>query len=175
MLVVAAATLAGFLAVETIGLAVEEGQEYAAAAPLRPAAVSRSGRIEGLLPPATLHGRSKTTQSRDLRPGAVLLVPYPCECLQRLRHVVAQADGSRVRVYIVGYNGREQVDRLAAAAGRGVVPLLDPRRRLQQAYRPGPQAVLLLVRRDGVVTRIFDGVSPELDLAPLLPALLRVP
>jgi hypothetical protein len=175
VLLVATATLAGFLAVDAIGAVALPGQEYAGAAPLRASARERTGRVGGLLSPATLHGRSGSMQSRDLRPAVVMLVQYPCECLARLKHVAVQADGSKVRVYVVGFHGRAQVDRLAQGAGRGVVPLVDAQDRLHQAYHRGPDAILLLVRRDGVVTEIVDGVPANMDLASRLPALLTVP
>lgn len=175
MVLVAAATLAGFLAFDAIGTLVLPGQEYAAAARLHVAADGRSGTVGGLLPVAELHGRARSRSARELRPAVVMLVRYPCECFRQLVHVAAQASGSKVRVYVVGFNGRAQVDRLADSAGRGVVPLVDPLRTLDAVYHPGPRAMLLLVRRDGVVQEIVDGVPPNMELATRLPALLHLP
>jgi hypothetical protein len=171
------ATLLGIAALDGLASAVLPGQEYAAPMPINqsPRVARKTGTLGGLLPDGALRGRKHGTRLSDLRPAVLMLVQYPCECAARVEHVAAQADGSKVRVYVVGLHGREQVDRLADAAGRDVVPMVDVQDVLGRTYHPGPEAMLLLVRRDGVVTGIVDGVSPEMDLASRLPGLLRVP
>jgi hypothetical protein len=175
VLVVATVTLLGFLAVEAAASALLPGQEYAEPAPVMQSAAKFTGEAGGLLPTGALRGRSHGTRLRDLRPAVLLLVQFPCECAARVKHVAAQADGSKVRVYVVGFHGRTQVDRLADAAGRGVVPMVDVTNTLNRTYHPGPEGTLVLVRRDGVVTQIFDGVPDNIDLRPWLPWLLRLP
>jgi len=151
------------------------GQQYAAAAPLSDQATAADGRIGGLLPDVTLRGRTGDRNSRELRPAVVMLVQNACDCLRRLRRVATEAHGSKSRVYVVGISGREQVDKLASFVGYGVVPLVDEHRALDRNYQPGADAMLLLVRRDGVVVEAANGVAPDIDLASRLPALLKVP
>ncbi|MEP7055140.1 MAG: hypothetical protein ABI912_07810 [Actinomycetota bacterium] len=174
VVVVAVATLLGFLAIDSVATALLPGQEYARPAALN-ATARRTGQVGDLLPAGALRGRDHGTRINDLRPAVLMIVRFPCECAARLEHVVAQADGSKVRVYVVGYSGRTQVDRLADAAGRGVVPLVDVHNVLSGVYHPGEAAILVLVRRDGIVTEIVDGVPTNMDLASRLPRLLEVP
>jgi hypothetical protein len=173
VLLVATATLLGFLAVEAAVVLVLPGQEYAAAAGLNEGAAARAGHVGGLLPVGIVRGRQHGKAVRDLRPAVILLVQYPCECAGRVKHVAAQADGEKVRVYLVGFHGRTQVDRLAEASGRNVVPLVDDANALSRAYDTGSDATLLLVRRDGVVTQIVDDLPAQIDLRKRLPALLE--
>lgn len=177
VIVVAAATLLGFLAIDSVASVVLPGQQYAAPMPINqsPRAARKTGTLGGLLPDGALRGRTHGTRLSELRPAVLVLVQFPCECATLVTHVAAQADGSKVRVYVVGFHGREQVDRLADAAGLGVVPMVDVQSRLERAYHPGPGGMLLLVRGDGVVTEIVDGVPPNIELASRLPSLLHVP
>lgn len=176
VLMVAAATLAGFLAVVAISEVVLPGPPYAAAAPLASVPGSQPPNAVGaLLPAATLSGVDDDYEARDLRPAIILLVQFPCDCSGKVRQVATQADGRKVPVYLVGFRGRPQVDRLAKEIGFGVVPLVDELGVLDAAYSPTADATLLLVRRDGVVTRIVGGVYDEIELGPSLPSLLEVP
>jgi hypothetical protein len=175
VLLVATATLLGFLAVQAADYLLLPGQEYAASARLDEPAAARVGQLGGLLPDGVLRGRQHDKAVRDLRPAVVLLVQYPCECAGRVQHVATQADGEKVRVYLVGFHGRTQVDRLAQAGGRNVVPLVDDANTLSRVYHTGSRATLLLVRRDGVVTEIVDDLPAKMDLRRRLPALLESP
>lgn len=172
---VAAATLGGFLVIDVVGAAVFPGEEYAAPAAIRPVPARRTGQVGGLVPRAELEGRSGQRNARDLRPAVLMLVPYPCDCLARLQHVVGQTDGSKVRLYLVGFTGRPQVDDLTQTTQGGAVPMVDRAGVLQRVYQPGPTGKLVLVRRDGVVTDIVDGVTTETDVRSRLGELLEVP
>lgn len=171
--VVAAATLVGFLLVDVLGPHVYAGERFASARPL--SAPATNDGVGGLLPSAVLLRGSRKVDSRDLRPAVIVLVPTRCHCEDQIRHVVAHADGNLVRVYVVGVAERRQVDTLKARSGGDVVALLDPTKTLQTQYRPGPEGMVVFVRRDGVVTEIVDGINSQLDVRRLLPALLRTP
>lgn len=174
VIVVTAATLSGMLAIAALGEVVLPEQVYAAGAPLA-AAPSSNAQVGGLLPIALLQGARRDHYARDLRPAALLLVQYPCDCTRKLRQVATQADGQRVKVYVVGFNGRPQIDRLAQEIGFDVVPLLDEARILERTYRPSVDGTLLLVRRDGVVSRILDDFHHQTHVSAELPALLELP
>lgn len=175
VLLVAASTLAGFFAVSLAGSAVMPGEEYADKAALRPVADGPSGRVGTLLPDVDLSAKTHTVAATELRPAVLLLVSPGCDCIDRARHVAAQADGSGVRVYLVGAGSRGPIDRLAGRTGRGVTPLLDTDGRLRRALTVAGEAMLVLVRPDGVIAAIVDDVPADIDLGNRLRSLLRVP
>ncbi|MDQ1708978.1 MAG: hypothetical protein QOG49_363 [Frankiaceae bacterium] len=173
--IVAAATLIGYLAVDVAGRAIFPGEDYASAQPLRLSAIARPDGVGGLVEDAQVQRGSRMISTRELRPAILALVPRRCDCADRLRDAASDADGRGVPMYVVGSNGLRQANGLAAAAGKDVVPIVDRSGVLENRYHPGLYAMLLLVRRDGVVTEIVDGVPLDIDLGKRLPALLKTP
>jgi len=112
-----------------------------------------------------LRGRSASVSARELRPAAVLLVAPSCDCLDAVRHVVTAAAPLRLVTYVVeSGTSLRQAESLAARAGGDVGPYADERGTLAAAYRLRTDAALVLVRSDGVVTRVVDAVGPSLRL-----------
>ncbi len=143
------------------------------AAPLAtPAAVP--GRAGGLLPDAELSGRIRPERSRELRPGVFLLVAPDCGCLAAVRKLARDTAPLGLVTYVVQAGAdRRQVDRLAAAAGGRMAPYADPAGVLASTYRLRSPAALVLVRADGIVTRVIDAVGSSLRLGAALRELLQ--
>lgn len=169
---ISAASLAGLLLFDVLGPRIYAGERYAAPAPFLAQAAGAHGSIGRPLPDTMFTRGSRSVPARDLRPAVLMLVPRECGCTEAMRQVVAQADGSGIRVYVVGAGDRRQVNRIAAEARGDVVPLLDEAAMLQTTYATGLSATLLLVRRDGIVVEIIDTVDRDLPLRDRLPALL---
>jgi hypothetical protein len=94
-----------------------------------------------------------------------MLVAPSCDCLDALRHVVAAAAPLRLVTYVVeAGTSPAQVEGLAARAGGDVGPYTDPEGVLARTYGLRTDAALVLVRADGVVTRVVDAVGPTLRL-----------
>lgn len=124
-----------------------------------------AGTVGGLLPDVTLQGRTRATSARDLRPAVLMLVAPNCDCVDALRHVVSAAAPLRLVTYVVESGpSLRQAESLAARAGGDVGPYHDPGGALAAAYRLRTDAALVLVRADGVVTRVIDAVGPTLRL-----------
>jgi hypothetical protein len=131
------------------------------------------GTVGGLVPDVTLRGRVRTSPSRDLRPGVLMLVAPSCDCVNALRQVVAEASRARLVTYVIeAGDSLRQAETLAAQAGGDVGPYADPAGTLAAAYRLRSPAALVLVRRDGVVTQVVPAVGPSLRLATALRALV---
>lgn len=130
---------------------------------------TRPGHEGGLLPRATvaLHGRD--TDVRGLRPAVLALPAAGCRCVRSLRELSHSAWGEfHLRPYLVAPGSEAQ--RLAEAVDDGVsLPVVDGERALTKIYH-AHGLTLLLVRQDGVVTRVVRDWSP--DDGPLEPLLL---
>ncbi|MEO6713237.1 MAG: hypothetical protein ABIM89_07390 [Mycobacteriales bacterium] len=172
--VIAAATLGGWLLVDVLGPGVFAGERFAPPGRFLVQPGWESGGVGGALPDTVLTRGSRSIPARDLRPAVLMLAKPGCNCVRAMRHVVAQSDGSGVRVYVIGVSGRE-VHRIAAEARGDVVALVDETAAVYGHYASGSDATLLLVRRDGIVVGIIDQVDRDLPLRSQLPALLDSP
>lgn len=180
--VIAGITACAVLAMSVLGatLALFSPGGRAATTPRTPLAVSSvaPGRLDGLLPAATLTGDNGAVASTDLRPAVVALVPTGCvDCAQRLATVASQAAEYQLPLVLVGGpSDHAQLQALATSlTGRSVTALVDRNLTLRTAFEStatAPNALLLLlVRADGTLYTVIN--DPAVD-ARLEPALVHI-
>ena len=123
--------------------------------------------LPSAVPDVRLTDRSGgTVQLRDSLPAAVLLVDG-CDC-GGLVHTTAAAAPANVSVLVVG----RYVPQVAPVDVSRVRALADPQTALARLFAGWPggagDALVLLVRGDGSVVKVFTGVSSARDFLPLL-------
>jgi hypothetical protein len=130
------------------------------------------GLVGGLLPDAPVSTPAGATSSRQLsRPGALLIVPLPCDCEEVLRTVSRELAGS-ARVRLISSGDLDPtgagVGALRSSAGRDQLAVgVDVRDRLTTAYgggRPGDGVTLVVVAADGVVVEVLHDLSADARL-----------
>jgi hypothetical protein len=147
-------------------------------APLASTTVA-AGELGGLLPDTRLsddHGQSVAV--RDIRPAVLLLMPANCGCDQVAADLVRISRDALVSVQLIG---ADRPPRLPANSPRlRIRSLVDTEGVLTTAVsgssppgptagRPGPTAVL--VRTNGVITRVVPNLRDAQRLRAELPAL----
>ncbi|MGF7236869.1 MAG: hypothetical protein ACQSGP_18185 [Frankia sp.] len=132
-----------------------------APAPLASPAVA-TGAVGGLLPDVVLTGPSGPVAVRDLRPGVLVLLPFPCRCARAVADLVGQThETNPLPTYLVAPRlaDNELAGLVAdpAAGGHRAVGLTDPTGSLAAGFpaRPAdPTApTLLLIGADGRLLR----------------------
>jgi hypothetical protein len=125
------------------------------------------------LPRTDLVAENETVAAASLRPAVVALVPDRCACAPSLRAVLRQAQGFRLRLWLIATGeeaaARRQLVRLDESIGSGAARwAVDPPGRLARAVL-ARGLTLVLVRADGVVSTVrravgTDGRVPSLEL-----------
>lgn len=134
-----------------------------------------AGRVGGLVPQLSLAGPRGDVALRELRPAALVMVPPECACELTLEHTFRQAAEYGVDLVLLGRPGHaDELRALAAGTGNGTVAALIGDLDALSGYAP-KGLTLLLVRADGVVTRVVREVGPELHAELELAALRDVP
>jgi hypothetical protein len=124
-------------------------------APLATGKGQADGTEGGLLPDLTINREGYgPVSTRTFRPAVMVLVPPSGGVAPVLTAAVATADKYNLYVLAVGLR---LPDAPADLSGSGLIRASDPQRRLLAAYRVGGTPVVLLVRADGIVTRILTG------------------
>lgn len=95
---------------------------------------------------------------RSLRPAVLMLVPEGCDCTDPARSVLTAAQRHRYLTVLIGTPVPEHPD----PTMRGeVVRVSEPGAQLAKSYELGDDPVLLLVRADGVIDQIVNGVPSD--------------
>jgi hypothetical protein len=143
---------------------------------IRPAPLARPlvlpGREGGLLPDVRVTDeRGQPFPSRDLRPGAVLVVGDACDCASLVTEYLHATAEAKVRLLVLGDERRPS---LPADVVRGrVMAATDPGRALASGLltlrdtEPGA----VLVRPDGIIYRILPNARNVVSLRTELAAL----
>jgi hypothetical protein len=112
----------------------------------------------GLLPDVRVGLGSSGRALRDLRPAVIVLVPDGHDATETLRAAVRVADRHHVYAVAVG----SSLPALPAdLRNTSLIPASDPTRALLTRFRASTIPVLLLVRDNGVLTRILTGTPPD--------------
>ena len=128
--------------------------------------VASPGQVGGLLPDATLSGRSGEVAARTVRPAVIALVPSPCAgCASALLGVQEQVVSYGLGLtLVVPPDAETSAATLAQTLGGARVRVLtDPAGLLADAYGEGLR--LVLVRADGVVIDVVEDPGPGVPLA----------
>ncbi len=132
-----------------------------APAPLASAAVA-VGAVGGLLPDLVLTGPNGPVAVRDLRPGVLVLLPFPCRCGSAIADLVGQThETNPLPTFLVAPRlGDDELGGLTTdptAGGRRAVALTDPTGSLAAGFRARPAdpaaPTLLLIGADGRLLR----------------------
>jgi hypothetical protein len=116
------------------------------------------GRPGGLLPKLRISDKQGTfTPLRSLRPGVVLLTPTNCNCAGPIRSVATAAEHSRLGVTLIGTT--------APATPSGIADSLaqvrtEPTGALLRTYHVGTKPVAVLIRPNGVVSKVLTTLPP---------------
>jgi hypothetical protein len=123
-----------------------------------------TGEDGGLVPDVQVRREDGAlSPARTFRPAILVLTPAGCDCAGMLRTVLRVAD--RHHVYAVAVGAQLPVlpaDLLRSALIRAA----DSGNLLLPAYRVKDKPVLLLVRDNGIVSRILSGAPPDTVLDP---------
>lgn len=174
LLALTALSVACAVAVAQLFMVRERPRQLASRTPLRSAPAELVGRAGGLVPDVLMdvlmNGRTGPVSARELRPAVLLVVAPGCDCTDKVRLVVSQTARHPVQLYLVG--GRAQILALTKVAGGSVVPLADDGGVLARAFLRQATATVVLVRSDGTVSEIIDGVATSLRLDPAMRRML---
>jgi hypothetical protein len=130
--------------------------------PLATAANHPVGTEGGLLPDVTIGQAGNVTSAlRVLRPAVIVLIPDGRDVTDMIRAAVRVAD--RHHVYAVAIGSRLP-DLPADLRNTSLVSASDPDRTLLTTFRVGNVPVLLLVRSNGVLSRILTGIQVDSTL-----------
>lgn len=112
------------------------------------------GRVGGLLPKLQLHdSQGAGTPLRSLRPAVLLLTPTGCtSCAEPIRSVATAAEHGRLTLTIIG---TKTPDRPTGIAESLALIRSEPTGKLLRTYHVGSKPVTLLVRPDGVVSKVL--------------------
>lgn len=138
------------------------------------AALPAPGEVDGLLPDVTVRTTVGARSSRDLRPALVALVPLPCDCLDVLRSLAAQAAEVRVPLVVVAPANRDaEVDTVPGQVHNGTAEaVFDLHGDLASAYAASGVTVLGL-RPDATVSFIRRDVARDVRLEPWLQQMVQ--
>jgi len=147
------AALVGLLAV------FRPGPTTPKARPLASTGLQPPGTVQGLMPDVLVQrDNAKAAQVRDFRPAVLVLIPGGYDAAELLSTVRQVAGKRHVYAVAIGHDLPVVSQELTRSA---LVLARDVDDRLLPAYRVGDTPVLLLVRADGVVTRILPGAASE--------------
>lgn len=141
-------------------------------APLRELVDERVGEVGGLLPAADIWTFAGERTARELRPAVLVLIPPGCACDAHVRHIAAETARHPVPVHLLGGASKE-INRVIGESRGRVRTLVNRDGALARTYLTDGSVTLVLVRSDGVVSRIVRGVRPGLSLDAAMDRLLR--
>jgi hypothetical protein len=118
------------------------------------------GEVGGLLPNVSVTIDHAAHRLRNVRPAALALVPAGCRCDGLINELSGQTEEFDIRLFLVGSRaGDPQLADLLQSATRGRTAAVDDTAGvLVRTYRP-VGVTLVLVRADGVVTRVARHVA----------------
>jgi hypothetical protein len=121
------------------------------------------GRVGGLLPKVRIaDSKGSFTEIRALRPAVVMLVPAKCNCAGEIRSAASAAEHARLHVTVVGTSMPTRPSNISDSL---ISLRREPTDVLLPAYDVAAKPVILLVRSDGVVSRVLHTLptSARLD------------
>jgi len=152
------------------------GDPRPAPAPLASSPAATPGGLGGLLPAVPLVIDGTPVGAHALRPAVLVLVSPECGCEAALDELFRQAQEYRLQVLLVG--GPADVPGLRRVAGRignGTARVVEDRTRALALGYGARGLTAVLVRTDGVVTRVHRGLARGMRLEPDLSRLPRAP
>lgn len=153
-------------------LAPRQQQQPVHQAPLADDPRGRPGKVGAFLPALQLAIDGTPRSIRRLRPAVFALVPRLCRCEKAASEVAEQSLEYQLPLYLVASEQPAgKLKRLTATTGVGSNRIVaDPEGVLSHTYS-GSGLTVVLVHRDGIVSKIVRDLEPgtrlEPDLAPL--------
>jgi hypothetical protein len=130
-----------------------------------------AGRPGGLLPKLQIRDERGTfTPLRALRPAVVMLTPANCNCGSAIRSVATSAEHGRLGLTIIGTKEPSKPGGIADSLAQ---VRTEPNGDLLSAYHVGTTPVALLVRSDGVVSKVLNQIPSSKKLDSDVSALTR--